>query len=88
MVRHRNKGQTDFLNALSNHAAQYSFDCPETPPTGHKLDELIRDIQQFVPSSGTVAVQKSKPVAAKVKDLLQLEDYAFCSKYVLLQRPH
>ena len=83
LVRHRTNGEFLFLSALRTHAAQYTFDRPESPVVDSELDDLIQEIQHFVPTSSITQAQKTTPVAETVKGLLQLKKYVFCSQYVL-----
>ena len=88
MVHHRTKGQILFLNALTGHAAQYSFEHPEGSTTDYQLDKLKYEVQQFIPTSASTEAHMTVPLAAKAKELVKVEEYSFCRKYVSLPVRH
>lgn len=80
IVRQRTGNMCRTLDALNGHCAQYSFDCAHQPAQDTTIEDLVRGIKQFVPTSAVTTARKTQPDAAKVNVLLQSDEYVFCGK--------
>ena len=80
IVRERAGRKSITINAIKNHGAEYSFGSPQQLDQDYKIEDLVRGIREFVPSSSAVAAEKANADAVKIKTIVEEDDYVYCSK--------
>lgn len=80
VVRHRHSSKDWIFDALTKPSAHYSFSRQKRSGANIALEDLLRGLQEFDPTSETVIVEKTKPSSAKVEKLLCCDEYVDCKE--------